>query len=135
MPRGTVNVIRAIGDRMARKAKHKSDDTTAQYESTMAHADAQMYVLKLCVSGMTPRSRQAVINLRDICDAYLEGHYQLEVIDLYQQPALAAKHQIIATPTLLKDSPLPLRRLIGDLSDTEVTLQRLGIPYRKDHVS
>ena len=120
---------------MARKANHTSDETTAQYETTMAQPDTQMYVLKLCVSGMTPRSRQAVSSLRDICEAYLEGHYQLEVIDLYQQPALAAKHQIIATPTLLKNSPLPLRRLIGDLSDTAVTLQRLGIPLRKDHVS
>ena len=135
MPRRKADVIRTIGDRMAHKAKHKSDETTAQYETIMAQPDAQMYVLKLCVSGMTPRSRQAVSNLRDICDAYLEGHYQLEIIDLYQQPALAAKHQIIATPTLLKNSPLPLRRLIGDLSDTQVTLQRLGIPLRKDHVS
>lgn len=120
---------------MARKAKRKPDETTAQYEAAMAQADAQMYVLKLCVSGMTSRSRKAVSNLKNICDAYLEGHYQLEVIDLYQQPALAAKHQVIATPTLLKNSPLPLRRLIGDLSDTELTLQRLGIPLRKDQVS
>jgi circadian clock protein KaiB len=93
--------------------------------------DAQMYVLRLCVSGMTPRSREALINLKHICDAYLDGHYQLEVIDLYQQPALAAAHQIIATPTLLKSYPPPLRRLIGDLSDTEATIRRLGIALRK----
>src|SRR3954468_15315993 len=80
------------------------------------YVDAQMYVLRLCVSGMTPRSRDALMNLKQICDAYLDGHYQLEVIDLYQQPALAAVHQIIATPTLLKSYPPPLRRLIGDLS-------------------
>jgi circadian clock protein KaiB len=79
---------------------------------------------------MTPRSRDALINLKKICDAYLEGHYQLEVIDLYQQPALAATHQIIATPTLLKSYPPPLRRLIGDLSDTEATIRRLGIALR-----
>jgi circadian clock protein KaiB len=94
--------------------------------------DAQMYVLRLCVSGMTPRSRDALINLKQICDAYLDGHYQLEVIDLYQQPALAAVHQIIATPTLLKSYPPPLRRLIGDLSDTEATIRRLGIAVRKN---
>ncbi|MGH7184568.1 MAG: circadian clock KaiB family protein [Nitrospiraceae bacterium] len=94
-------------------------------------ADAQMYVLRLCISGMTPRSRDALINLRQICDAYLDGHYQLEVIDLYQQPALAAAHQIIATPTLLKSYPPPLRRLIGDLSDTEAAIRRLGIALRK----
>lgn len=93
--------------------------------------DAQMYVLRLCVSGMTPRSREALINLKHICDAYLDGQYQLEVIDLYQQPALAAAHQIIATPTLLKSFPPPLRRLIGDLSDTEATIRRLGIALRK----
>jgi len=94
--------------------------------------DAQMYVFRLCVSGMTPRSRDALINLKQICDAYLDGRYQLEVIDLYQQPALAAAHQIIATPTLLKSYPPPLRRLIGDLSDTEATIRRLGIAVRKN---
>ena len=93
--------------------------------------DAQMYVLRLCISGMTPRSRDALINLKQICDAYLDGQYQLEVIDLYQQPALAAAYQVIATPTLLKSYPPPLRRLIGDLSDTEATIRRLGITLRK----
>jgi circadian clock protein KaiB len=80
---------------------------------------------------MTPRSRDALINLKQICDAYLDGQYQLEVIDLYQQPALAAAYQVIATPTLLKSYPPPLRRLIGDLSDTEATIRRLGIALRK----
>ena len=93
--------------------------------------DAQMYVLRLCISGMTPRSREALMNLKQICDAYLDGQYQLEVIDLYQQPALAAAYQVIATPTLLKSYPPPLRRLIGDLSDTEATIRRLGITLRK----
>jgi circadian clock protein KaiB len=80
---------------------------------------------------MTPRSREAVSNLTQICQEYLEGHYQLEVIDLYQEPALAATHHIIATPTLLKNYPPPIRRLIGDLSDTEGTLRRLGLVPRK----
>ena len=71
------------------------------------------------------------MNLKQICDAYLDGQYQLEVIDLYQQPALAAAYQVIATPTLLKSYPPPLRRLIGDLSDTEATIRRLGIALRK----
>jgi circadian clock protein KaiB len=112
---------------MAKKAKKNPAGTTADYEAALTKADAQMYVLRLCVSGMTPRSSQALINLKQICEDYLEGHYQLEVIDLYQEPALAAAHQIIATPTLLKEFPPPLRRLIGDLSDTNATLQRLGI--------
>jgi len=94
----------------------------------MEEADTQLYVLRLCISGMTPRSRQALINLKQICDTYLKGHYQLEVIDLYQQPALAAMLQIIATPTLLKSYPPAMRRLIGDLSNTDAAIQRLGIP-------
>ena len=120
---------------MAKRSTRKPRGTTAEYEETLSQADVQMYILKLCISGMTPRSREAVINLKQLCEAYLHGHYQLEVIDLYQQPALAAKHQIIATPTLLKNSPLPLRRLIGDLADTDGTLQRLGITLRKDRAS
>jgi circadian clock protein KaiB len=120
---------------MIKQRNKKADSKTAEYEDALAKPDAQMYVLRLCVSGMTPRSREAVSNLKQICDKYLEGHYQLEVIDLYQQPALAASHQIIATPTLLKSYPPPLRRLIGDLSDTKTTLRGLGIVTRKDLVS
>lgn len=120
---------------MSKKTTKKSEGTTAEFEGALANADAQMYVLRLCVSGMTPRSREALINIKQICDEYLEGHYQLEVIDLYQQPAMAATHQIIATPTLLKSFPPPLRRLIGDLSDTDATLRRLGIVVRKEGAS
>ena len=120
---------------MVKKAKKKPANMSAAYEAALAKADAQLYVLRLCVSGMTPRSREALVNLKQICDEYLKGHYQLEVIDLYQQPALAATHQIIATPTLLKSYPPPLRRLIGDLSDTDATLQRLGIAPRKGGAS
>jgi circadian clock protein KaiB len=117
---------------MVNKAAMKPDGKPAEYEGALAQPDAQMYVLRLCVSGMSPRSCEAVSNLKQICDAYLKGHYQLEVIDLYQRPTLAATHQIIATPTLLKSYPLPLRRLIGNLSDTDATLRRLGIAIRKD---
>lgn len=120
---------------MVKKMEWKPDEKTAEYEQGLAQSDAHMFVLKLCVSGMTPRSSEALTRLKEICEAHLKGHYQLEVIDLYQQPALAAKHQIIATPTLLKNHPLPLRRLIGDLSDTEATLRRLGIVIRKEGAS
>ena len=116
---------------MAKKTNKTAPGNTAAFEDALGEGDAQMYVLRLCVSGMTPRSRQALINLRQICDTYLKGHYQLEVIDLYQQPALAATYQIIATPTLLKSYPPPLRRLIGNLSDTDTTMQQLGIPIRQ----
>lgn len=117
---------------MPKKATKQAKERTAEFEEVLAKADAQMYILKLCISGMTPRSREAVRNLKQICDTYLEGQYQLEVIDLYQQPELAATHHIIATPTLLKSYPPPLRHLIGDLSDTAATLRRLGIVAHKD---
>lgn len=108
---------------MAKKRTGK----TAEYEKVLKKSDAQLYVLRLCISGMTPRSRAALVNLKKICETYLKGQYQLEVIDLYQQPELAAKHQVLATPTLLKSVPPPLRRLIGDLSDTAESLRRLGV--------
>src|SRR5437868_9569017 len=116
--------------KLTRKAGGEYVDPKAVLPEPEPDVDAQMYVLRLCVSGMTPRSRDALINLKQICDTHLGGHYQLEVIDLYQQPALAAAHHIIATPTLLKNYPPPLRRLIGDLSDTEATIRRLGIALR-----
>jgi circadian clock protein KaiB len=75
------------------------------------------YVLRLYVTGQTPRSLQSVENLQRLCEKHLPGRFTLEVIDIYQQPALAAEGQIIAAPTLIKAMPLPLRRLVGDFSD------------------
>ena len=76
---------------------------------------------------MTPHSTQALVNLKAICDAYLAGRYDLEVIDLYQQPALAKDAQIVAAPTLVKHLPWPPRRLVGNLSRTERVLSGLGL--------
>ena len=95
-------------------------------------AESQIYLLKLCISGMTPRSRQAVLNIKSICEEYLAGQYELEIIDLYQQPELAARHQVIATPTLLRNFPQPVRQMFGDLSDTKATLRRLGIAIKEE---
>jgi circadian clock protein KaiB len=75
------------------------------------------YSLRLYVAGTTPRSARSVANIKDICELHLRGRYALEVIDIYQQPGLAGEDQIVAAPTLLKKQPLPVRRLIGDLSD------------------
>jgi circadian clock protein KaiB len=86
------------------------------------------YVLRLYVTGQTPRSVQSVENLRRLCEKYLKGRYDLEVVDIYQQPALAAEGQIIAAPTLIKTMPLPLRRLVGDFSDKERVV--LGLDLR-----
>jgi circadian clock protein KaiB len=85
------------------------------------------FLLRLFVTGMTPRSTDAIARTKAICEEYLEGRYELEVIDIYQQPEAAKGEQIIATPTLIKKLPLPLRRLVGDLSDKQRVLVGLNI--------
>jgi len=107
---------------------------TEAFESALAAADERRYVLRLYVTGMTPRSRRAIQNIRKVCDEYLQGRYTLEIVDIYQQPALAKGEQILAAPTLIRKLPLPLRRLIGDLSDTERVLLGLDLRPRKDEV-
>jgi circadian clock protein KaiB len=88
---------------------------------------AERYILRLYVTGMTPRSARAVENIRAFCEKHLAGHYELQVIDIYQQPELARTEQLVAAPTLIKKLPLPLRRLIGDMSDEERILVGLDI--------
>lgn len=87
------------------------------------------YILKLYVAGLSPKSVIAIANINKICEENLQGRYQLDVIDLYQQPQLAEGEQIIAIPTLIRKLPLPLRRIIGDLSNTERVL--VGLDIRK----
>ncbi|MFZ0679751.1 circadian clock KaiB family protein [Candidatus Binatus sp.] len=89
------------------------------------------YLLRLFTSGTTPRSTKALRNLRKICETDLEGNYDLEVIDIYQEPGRATEFNIIAAPTLIKEEPLPTRRLIGDLSDTPKVLLSLAIARAK----
>jgi circadian clock protein KaiB len=86
------------------------------------------YILRLYITGQTPRSVKSVENLRGLCEKHLKGRFDLEVIDIYQQPALAAEGQIIAAPTLIKTMPLPLRRLVGDFSDQNRVV--LGLDLR-----
>ena len=80
------------------------------------------YILRLYVCGASALSRRAITNIKAICNTYLDGRFDLEVIDIYQTPSLAKDEQIIAAPTLIKQLPLPLRRLVGDLSDHEHVL-------------
>lgn len=87
----------------------------------------EKYVLRLYIAGMTPRSTRAVMNIKEICEQSLDNRYDLQVIDLYQQPVLAQGEQIIAAPTLVKKLPLPLRKFIGDMSDTERILVGLDL--------
>ena len=90
----------------------------------------ERYILKLYVAGMTARSTRAVENVRTFCEKHLEGRYDLQVIDVYQQPELARTEQLIAAPTLIKKLPAPLRRLIGDMSNEERILVGLDLIAR-----
>ncbi len=83
------------------------------------------------VTGMTPRSTQAIRNIKRICEEYLKGRYELEVVDIYQQPELAREGELIAAPTLVKKLPVPIRKLIGDMSNTEKVLVGLNIMPKK----
>ncbi len=96
-------------------------------EEALAASEDRQYVLRLYVAGVTPRSRKAVTNIRKICEEKLKGRYELEVVDIYQQPDLAIQEQIVAAPTLIKQLPLPLRRVIGDMSDTERVIVGLDL--------
>ncbi len=92
-----------------------------------ASSEVPMYVLCLFVSGATLRSQNAIANIKEICEKELAGRYELEVVDIHQQPELACDQSLIALPTLIKTLPLPIRRLIGDLSDEEKVLVGLGL--------
>jgi circadian clock protein KaiB len=106
-------------------------DATEAFEIALQETDKGNYVLRLYVSGMSPNSQRAVENVRKICAEHLEGRYQLEIIDIYQQPIFAKEGQIVATPTLVKQLPEPLRKFIGDMSQTERILVGLDIRTRK----
>ncbi len=85
------------------------------------------YSLRLYVAGQTPKSIAAIANLKKICDKHLPGRYEIEIIDLMKDPALAMRHQIVAIPTLIRQLPEPLKRIIGDLSNAEKVLVGLDI--------
>ena len=109
----------------------KAKSATAAFEQSLAKPGGPRYELRLYVAGITPRSARAIANIKQICEEHLKGHYDLQVIDLYQQPVLAKGDQIIAVPTLIKKLPMPLRRLIGDLSDREQVLIGLDLKPKK----
>ena len=102
-----------------------------ELEKAALRREGEKYVLRLYVTGLTPKSTTAVANVRKVCDEHLAGRYELEVIDIYQQPKLVEGEQIIATPTLIKTLPLPLRRLIGNMSDTERFLVGIDLKPRQ----
>jgi circadian clock protein KaiB len=108
--------------------KPEKKTTTKEFEEALAQPKAENYLLRLYVTGMTPRSTRAIENIRTICEEFLKGRYELEIVDIYQHPNLAQGEQIIAAPTLIKKLPAPLRRLVGDLSNKERVL--LGLDLR-----
>lgn len=105
------------------------DDSLGDFGLELPEDGQENYCLRLYVTGMTPRSTDAIARIKAICEERLAGRYELEVIDIYQQPALAKGEQIIATPTLIKRLPLPLRRLVGDLSNKQRVL--IGLDLRE----
>lgn len=96
-------------------------------EELAAAEGTQCFILRLYVTGMTPRSTRAISAVRAICDEFLAGRYDLQIIDVYQQPALIRDEQIFATPTLVKKGPEPQRRMIGDMSNRARLLAGLGL--------
>ena len=110
---------------MKEQEQYTSRMETEHYPESAPEGDA--FLLKLYVAGKTPRSMTALENLRQICEDHLKGRYQIEVIDLARNPQLARTDKILAIPTLVRNLPMPIRRIIGDLSDTEQVLIGLNI--------
>lgn len=107
----------------------KSEDPFALLDLIRKKQGREKYVLRLYISGITPRSTTAIERVKCICEEHLKGRYELEVVDVYQQPLLAKGEQIIAVPTLIKKLPLPLRRVIGDMSNVDRVL--IGLDLRR----
>ncbi|MDB5193507.1 MAG: circadian clock protein KaiB [Segetibacter sp.] len=104
---------------MAKKEEHSSHQKSEK--------KTVEYVLRLFITGATPNSIRAITNIKQICEQHLKDRYSLEIIDVYQQRAIAEKEQLVALPLLIKKAPLPERRIIGDLSNTEKVLKGLGL--------
>lgn len=124
-----------MGKRARRPAKADGHEVISAeaYEQAIARADKEAtYVLRLFVTGMTPQSQRAVENVRKLCETHLAGRYELEIVDIYQQPELARGEQIIAAPTLIKKLPLPLRKVLGDMSDPGRVLVAMGMRVISD---
>jgi circadian clock protein KaiB len=113
-----------------RPALAEAAELRDQLARALRERDHQRFVLKLYVTGTTHASREAIERVRAVCDQHLHGRYELEVIDIYQLPSLARDEQIVATPTLIKLLPAPLRRFVGNLANVERVLFGLGLTMR-----
>ena len=113
---------------MTRKVR----DQVEVFEQALKDSQDEKYVLRLYVAGTTARSLNAILDIKKICEEHLKGRYELEVIDIYQQPTLAKGEQIIAAPTLVKKLPLPLRKFIGSMHDVDRILVGLDLKPKKE---
>ncbi len=114
------------------KLSDERDETQAFEEALGVTQERTQYWLRLFVSGSTPRSARAIQNIQALCEENLQGRYDLEVIDIYQHPEHLKPEQVVVIPTLIKKLPLPLRRIVGDLSDRERVLIGLDIVKRDE---
>ncbi|MGS0754836.1 circadian clock KaiB family protein [Roseateles sp. GG27B] len=115
--------------KLVAKSNNPNNSEPVILDMTVNIDQAENYILRLYIAGSSSKSMLAIENIKNICECYLHGKYELQVIDLFQQPHLARGEQIIAAPTLVKKLPLPLRRMIGDMSDAERVL--MGLDLRK----
>lgn len=97
-------------------------------ENGKRKSDDDPYIFRLYVTGASPNSLRAIANTKDLCEEYFFENYELEIIDVHQQPSVAKQENIIALPLLIKKYPLPEKRLIGDMSDLEKVLKSIGVP-------
>jgi circadian clock protein KaiB len=110
----------------------KPKSSTAAFETAAGRSETERYVLRLYIAGTTAASSRSVESLRALCETHLSGRYELSVIDVFQQPVLAKDEQIVAVPTLIKKLPVPLRRIVGDLSNEQRVLVGLDLKPKAD---
>jgi circadian clock protein KaiB len=110
-----------------KEKKIKAKNSSEEFNVTVSGLSRNKYILRLYITGATARSALAITNLKKICEEYLAGQYELEIIDLFKHPSLSKDEQIIATPTLIKKLPLPFRHIIGDMSNKEKVLLGLDL--------
>ncbi len=111
--------------------KERVKNSAKAFERAIRKRAKEKYVLRLYVTGMTPKSTRAIENIKRICQEHLDGGYDLEVIDIYKRPTLAEGEQIIAVPALIKKLPLPLRRFVGDMSNKEQIVMGLDLKHKE----
>lgn len=126
-----MNLFQTIEEDMKKHSKDKKSkagrESPRGRSKDMADDGRSTYVLRLYVTGTTPRATSAILKVKSFCEENLKGRYNLEIIDIYQQPIFAKEEQIIAAPTLVKRLPLPLRRLVGDFSKRDRVIAGLDL--------